>query len=231
MIDRRWLWIGACLLLAGLVFWGVGEGVGPSSGETEFRKTQEAMKQIKSFRGTYADSGSSMGHSERQWEVDCNRVIVYERPHNSQTGTDSSFDMRGDEMLVGDQRYMLEGNGSWENTGYAGDRSNAKWYCNRIAEGTDSGLLPDMFSLVNHGITEKSDKKTVNGVRCREWKFDIRTPVSSRKGAICLGVDDHLPYEMTLDGGHYFYSDFNQPIPIEVPDATLQSSRSSRSSN
>jgi hypothetical protein len=182
----------------------------------------ELMKQVKTFRGAYSESASSAGHSERLWEVDCNRVIVHEHSHDSQTYTDSPFEMKVDELLVGDQRYIRAGNGSWENTGYAGDRSTAKWHCNRIAAGTSSILLPDMNTLLSHGITEKRDKKTINGVRCQEWKFDIRTPLSSRIGAICIGVDDHLPYEMTLDGGHYFYSDYNQPIQIEVPESTLQ---------
>jgi len=231
MVDRRWLWISACLLIAGGIFWGVGEAVGPSGGDTEFRKTQESMKQVKSFRSAFTESASSSGHSERLWEVDCNRVVVHEHSHDSQTNTDSAFEMKEDELLVGEQRYIRESNGSWENSGYAGDRSSAKWYCARIAEGGASGLLPDMFTLLSHGITEKGDKKTVNGVRCREWKFDIRTPLSSRVGAICIGVDDHLPYEMTMDGGHYFYSDYNQPIPIEAPEAALQPASSTGGSN
>lgn len=231
MVDRRWLWISASLLIAGVIFWAIGQSVGASSGDTEFRKTQESMKQVKSFRGAYSESASSTGHSERLWEVDCNRVIVHEHSQDSQTNTDSSFEMKEDKLLVGEQRYIREGNGSWENTGYAGDRSTAKWYCGRIAEGSPSGLLPDMFTLISHGITEKSDKKTVNGVRCREWKFDIRTPVSSRLGAICIGVDDHLPYEMTMDGGHYFYSDYNQPIQFDAPEAALQPASSTGGSN
>ena len=51
MDNRRWLWIGATLLVAGFVFWGVGQAVNPSSGDAEFQKTLEAMKQVKSFRG------------------------------------------------------------------------------------------------------------------------------------------------------------------------------------
>ena len=222
MGGHRWFWICASLLIAGVVFWAIGQAVGPSSSDTEFRKTQESMKQVKTFRGAYSESASSTGHSEKLWEVDCNRVIVHERFHDSQSSTDSPFEMKEDELLVGEQRYIREGNGSWNNTGYAGDRSSAKWHCNRIAAGTASSLLPDMVTLLSHGITEKRDKKTVNGVRCQEWKFDIRTPLSSRIGAICIGVDDHLPYELTLDGGHYFYSDYNQPIQIELPEAAPQ---------
>ena len=230
MGNRRGLWIAASLLAAGAIFWGVGQAVGPSSGDTEFKQTLESMKQVKSFRGAYSESASST-QSARLWEVDCNRVIVHQHSHDSQTNTESSYGMREDELLVGDQRYVREGNGAWENTGYAGDRGSAKWYCENIARGTVRDLLPDMYKLVSHGISEKGEKKTVNGVRCREWKFEIRTVMSSQKGSVCIGVDDHLPYEMTMDGGHYSYSDYNRPIQIEAPEAALQPASSTTESN
>lgn len=226
MGNSRWLWRIASLLLAGVVFLAIGKAVGPSSGDTEFRKAQESIKQIKSFRGAYSAGEPSAGLSERLWEVDCNRVIVHERSDDSQTNTESPSQMKEDELLVDEQRYIRAGNGPWENSEYVGART-AKWYCGRLAEGTATGLLPDMSTLLSHAITEKRDKKTVNGVRCQEWKFDLRTAVSSRLGAICIGVDDHLPYEMTLDGGHYFYSDYNQPIQFDVPETILQPASSS----
>jgi hypothetical protein len=51
MGNRRGLWIAACLLGAGAIFWGVGQAVNPSSGDAEFNKALEAMEQVKSFRG------------------------------------------------------------------------------------------------------------------------------------------------------------------------------------
>jgi hypothetical protein len=222
MLSRRGLWIGACLLGAGVIFWAVGQAVNPSSGDTEFKQTLESMKQVKSFRGAYIESASST-HSERLWEVDCNRVIVHQQSHNSQSSSDSPFDMKEEELLVGDQRYIHNSDGSWESTGYAGDRFSAKWYCDNMARGTVRDLLPDMFTMISHAMTEKGDKKTINGVQCREWKFDIRSALSSQKGSICIGVDDHLPYELTPEnGGRYSYSDYNRPIQFDAPDAVLQ---------
>src|ERR1700689_2972464 len=98
------LWVGATVLVAGAVFWGVGQAVNPSSGDTEFKKTLESIKHLKSFRGTYVD-GSSGSHSERLWEMDCNQVIIHQQSHDSQSGSDSAFDMKQDELLVGEQRY------------------------------------------------------------------------------------------------------------------------------
>ena len=221
MGNHRGLWIGACVLAAGAIFWGVGQAVGPTSGDTEFQKTLEAMKQVKSFRGAYMESASS-SQVEKIWEVDCNRVIVHEQSHDSQSNADSPFEMKEEELLVGDQRYTRGSDGSWENNGYAGDRYSAKWYCDNMAKATVRDLLPDMRTMLSHGITERGDKKTVNGARCREWKFDIRTVLSSQQGSVCIGVDDHLPYEMTMGEGRYSYSDYNRPIAIEVPEAMLQ---------
>jgi hypothetical protein len=232
MDNRRWLWIGASLLVAGVIFWAVGQAVNPSSGDAEFKKTLESMKQLKSFRGAYIESTSGTQHSERLWEVDCNHVIVHQQSHESQTNTDSPFEMKEDELLVGDQRYTRTGEGSWENTGYAGERGSAQWYCDNLARGTARDLLPDMFTMISHAMTEKGDKKTVNGVRCREWKFAVRSALAAQDGSLCIGLDDHLPYEMTMkDGGHYSYSDYNRPIQFEVPEAVLQPASSTNESN
>jgi hypothetical protein len=232
MGNRRWLWMGATLLAAGLIFWGVGQAVNPSGGDMEFKKTLESIKQVKSFRGAYIESASGSQHSERLWEVDCNQVIVHQQSHDSQGSSDSAFEMTGDELLVGEQRYSRDSDGSWENRGYAGERYSAKWYCDNLARGTVRDLLPDMYTMVSHAITEKGDKKTVNGVRCQEWKFAVRTAVLAEDGSMCIGLDDHLPYEITTkNGGHYSYSDYNRPIQFEAPAAVLQSASSTGGSN
>ena len=86
--------------------------------------------------------------------------------------------------------------------------------------------------MISHAMTEKGDKKTVNGVRCREWKFDIRSALSSQKGSVCIGLGDDLPYEMTTESaGHYSYSDYNRPIQLEVPEAVLLPASSPDGSN
>jgi len=231
MGNRRGLWIGASVLAAGVIFWAIGQAVNPSSGDAEFQKSLEAMKQVKSFRGTFIQTASSTMHMEKLWEVDCNRAIVHQQSHDSQSNSDSSFEMKEEEMLVGDQRYIRTGDGPWQNTGYAGIRYSGTWYCNNIAQGTANDLLPDMITMIHHAMFEKGDKKTVNGVRCREWKFATRTALSSQGGSVCIGLDDHLPYEMTVDGGRYSYSDYNRPMQFEVPEASVQPASSTEESN
>ena len=235
MDNRRRLWIGASLLLAGALFWAVGQAVGPSGGDSEFQKTLESLKQVKSFRGTYNESTPGALHAERTWEVDCNQVIVHQQSHESQTNTESPFEMQNDELLVGELRYTRDHDGAWTNNGRAGDplgdRGSAKWYCHNLEQGAVNDLLPDVLNMTRHGVFEKGDKKTVSGVRCREWKFGIRTALSAQAGSICIGVDDHLPYEMTDSGGHYTYSDYNQSIRFDAPDAILQPVSSAGGSN
>jgi len=235
MDNRRWLWIGASLLAVGGLYWSVGQAVGPGNGDVEFQKTLAALKQVKSFRGTYNESTPGTSRSERTWEMDCNQVIIHQQSHASQANTDSPFEMNSDELLVGELRYTRDHDGAWTNNGRAGDpigdRGSAKWYCHNLEQGTVNDLLPDVLTMTRHGVFEKGDKKTVNGVRCREWKVGIRTALSAQAGSICLGVDDHLPYEMTDGSGHYTFSDYNQAIQFDAPEAVLQTASAVGGSN
>ena len=219
MGNRSWIWKGAILLGAGLLFWAVGQAVNPSDGDAEFQRSLEAMKQVKTFRGSFIENEAG-SHSERIWEVDCNRVVVHQQ---SQESSGSPYEMKEDELLVGEVRFTRDSGGSWQNTGEVGPRGSAKWYCDNIAQGTVRDLLPDMITMTHHAMTEKGDKKTVSGVRCREWKFALKSALNTQTGSICLGLDDHLPYEFAMENsGHFTYSDYNTPIQLDVPDATVQ---------
>jgi hypothetical protein len=62
--------------------------------------------------------------------------------------------------------------------------------------------------------------------------FVMRSAVSAQQGSMCIGLDDHLPYEMTTEnGGRYSYSDYNRPIQFEAPAAVLQTASSTAGSN
>ncbi len=221
-MNRIWMGVGA--LIVGGLFWAVGQAVNPSSGDTEMKKMLEATKQVKSFRGS-----SSAAGSERLWEVDCNRVIVHQ---HSGSSSDSSFGGREDELLVGDVRYSRQGSGGWDNNGEAGPRGSAKWYCDNIARGTVRDLLPDMYAMIGHAMFETGDKKTVNGVRCQDFKFAMQSVLNAERGSICIGLDDHLPYELTSQGGgRYTYSDYGRAIEFDAPDAVLQAARSTSPGN
>jgi hypothetical protein len=60
----------------------------------------------------------------------------------------------------------------------------------------------------------------------------MKSSYSGQKGSVCIGLEDHLPHEMTTDdGGRYSYSDFNQPIQFDAPEAVLQAASSTDGSN
>jgi len=220
------LWIAA-ILLAAMFFWAVGYVVTPSNGDAEFQKMLEAMKQVKSFRGVYVQNLASTQHAEKLWEVDCNRGIVHKQSQDLLTSADSP-EMKEDEFLVGsDQRYTRSSDGSWEKTAYTSKLYSASWYCDNLAQGTVRDLLPDVREMLRHAMIGRGDKKTVNGVRCQDWEFAMKSSFSGQKGSVCIGLDNHLPYEMTTDnGGRYTYSDYNRPIQFDAPEAVLQTASS-----
>jgi hypothetical protein len=49
---------------------------------------------------------------------------------------------------------------------------------------------------------------------------------------VCLGVDDHLPYEVvsSWQNSHTVYSDYNS-LPLALPEAAVQAASATSSSN
>jgi len=215
-----------------IAYWGVGYVVSPNGGDAEFQKMLESMKQVKSFRGTYIDSPSSAQHSGRLWEVDCYRGIVHQQSRDSQPGATSPFVITEDKLLVGsDQMYTRGSDGSWEKHEYRSKVYSASWYCDNIAQGSIRDLMPDVRRMLRSAMIGKGDKKTVNGVRCQEWQFTMKSSTSGEKGSVCVGLEDHLPYEMIVEGAQYSYSDYNHPIQFDAPESVLQTASSTTGSN
>jgi hypothetical protein len=216
------LWIGA-ILLAVLFFWGVGYVLTPENGDAEFQKMLEAMEQVKSFRGTFVGTTPNTQHSERLWEVDCNRGIVHKQSKELPNGA-NPVEVNDDEYMVGsDQKYTRTSDGSWDKTKYEPKIYSASWYCDNLAQGTVRDLVPDVRAMLRSATIGKGDKKTVNGVRCQDWNYAMHSSTSGVRGSVCIGLADHLPYEMTTDnGGHYSYTDYNRPIQFDGPEAVLQ---------
>jgi hypothetical protein len=221
MGERYWLWVGARLLVAlAIVAWAASY-LTTGSGEKEFQKTLDAMKQVHSFRVAYSASLGTQ-HDEMLWEVDCDKDILHHQWH--QSGSNGPTEMSRDEIEIASQYYVRGQDGSWTNH-YATQGTSAKWYCGQIAQGIDSNLLPQIATMIRRGIIQKGDNKTVNGVRCREWLVAMRgfAPGRLEHDAVCLGLADHLPYEMTLEWEHTTFSDYNRPIHLDLPEAALQS--------
>jgi hypothetical protein len=72
----------------------------------------------------------------------------------------------------------------------------------------------------------------VSGVRCREWHVTFKAGRGLEHDTVCLGLDDHLPYEMIVDSRHLrtVYSDYNS-LPLTLPKAAVQPASVTSSSN
>ena len=231
MGDRYWLWMGARLLVAVAIVAWAASYLGTGSGEKEFQKTLDAMKQVHSFRVAYSATPYTQ-HNEMLWEVDCNRDLVHHQEHLVESSTNPPTEMNRDEVLVAGREYIRQSDGSWAPARYAYQGTTARWFCGSLAQGTDSNLLPQISSMIKRGILQKGDKKTVNGVRCREWLVTMKGGTSGLEhDTVCLGLEDHLPYEMTVDWEHSrsSYSDYNVPLQIDVPETALQPASTSGS--
>ena len=233
MGERYWLWMCARLLVGVAIVAWAASYLTPGGGEKEFQKALDAMKQVHSFRVAYTGNPGTQ-HNELLWEVDCNRGIVHQQTHYVDTSMNPPVDMKRDEMKVGTGEYERLNGGSWSPSKYAYQGATAKWYCGNLAQGTDSNVLPEIATMIKRGVIQKGDKKTVNGVRCREWLVTLKGGTSGLEhDTLCLGLEDHLPYERTVDWdrSRSTYSDYNTPIQLDVPEAALQPASANTNSN
>lgn len=223
MGGRYWLWMGARLVVAiAIVAWAASY-IGTGSAEKEFQKTLEAMKQVHSFRAASVATPYNQ-HNDSLWEVDCKRDIVHRQEHYVDTCADPpectrQTDFSREQLDWAVYEYLRQSDGSWSASRHPADNAT-KYLCGRLAEGTDSNSLPPIATMIRRGVLQKGDKKTVNGVRCREWLVTMRGgPSRLEHDTVCLGLEDHLPYEMTVDWEHSrtSFSDYNTPIEFDLP--------------
>ncbi len=91
--------------------------------------------------------------------------------------------------------------------------------CQQFARGEAAHLFPDDRELDEHYVVTKKDTKQVNGIKCREWRVQ-RVGVRASDHTVCIGVKDHLPYEISSSEGPLVFSGWNQPINFEWPEAS-----------
>ena len=235
MGGRYWTWLIARLAVGVAIFaWAFSYVHGGGSAEKEFQRTLDAMKQVHSFRVATTASQRPTQHNELFWEVDCQRDLLHYRWHFVDTSVDPATELNQDNLDIGEKQFEHQTDGSWAPPRYPGSAKSAKGYCRDLAQGTDSNLLPQIATMIKRGILQKGDKKTVNGVRCREWLVTMKGGTSGLEhDTICIGLADHLPYEMTVDweNSHTSFSDYNAPIQFGVPDAALQPASATAESN
>jgi len=232
MGNRYWLWVVVRLAIGVPIVTWAASYLGPGSGEKEFQKTLEAMKQVHSFRVAVSASPGTQ-HNEMLWEVDCNRDLLHYQWHFTDSSHPETVIAR-DEIHVANQEFDRESDGSWSKHQFAMGVRSAKGFCGKLAQGADSYVLPQIATMIQRGVLQKGDKKTVNGVRCREWLVAMRgAPSGLEHDTVCLGLQDHLPYELTVDwqASRSSFSDYNTPIQIDVPEAAPQAATATTGSN
>jgi hypothetical protein len=230
MGDRYWLWVGARLLVGVVIVgWAFSYLNTNGSGEKEFQKTLDAMKQVHSFRATFLAAPGTQ-QNQMLWEVDCNRDLLHYQWHVSDTN--SSSELNQEQLHVGYKQFDRQTDGSWVPAKYSSGPV-AKGICSNLSQSNDTNVFPPIATMIRRGIIQKGDKKTVNGVRCREWLVTLKAGRGLEHDTVCLGLDDHLPYEMTVDWehSHSAYSDYNAALQIDAPDAALRPASTNGGSN
>jgi hypothetical protein len=233
MDGRYWVWLGVRLLVGAVIVGWAASYLMPGSGEKEFQRTLDALKQVHSVRiATTTDQLTQ--HSEMLWEVSCpQQAYHYTRHLVDATNPGTPSEINQDEMHVGTLQYDHQSDDSWAPSKHWNTGSTAINLCARISQGGDNGPMPAIATMIQRGILQKGDKKTVGGVRCREWNVTLKGPTGLEHDTVCLGVDDHLPYESTVDWQHSrtLYSDYNSPVQLALPDAGVRSTSATTATN
>jgi hypothetical protein len=230
MGSRHWLWLGARLLVAVVIVGWAATYLMPQTGEKEFQKSLDAMKQVRTVRVATIADASATERIEASWELVCAQDALHYKWHLVESDPDMAADIEQEEIHVGRTSYEHKADDSWKPGVSAIGSTNPSGICKMLAQGSDSRILPDLATMLKRGIIQKGDKKTVNGVRCREWNVTMKGgPSGVEHDTVCLGLDDHLPYESTVDWQHArtTYSDYNGQFQLELPTAALQSARAS----
>jgi hypothetical protein len=231
--NRNWVAVGVRLLVAAAIV-GWAFSFMSHSGEAEFQKTLDAMKQVHTFRVASMATSAANVRNEALWEVDCSRNIVHRRlgtVRNDSALNDTNNEMEKDEILVANRAFTRQTDGAWALGRYT-TQGTAKSYCGKLAQGADTNLLPQIATMIQRGVIQKGDKKVVNGVACREYLVTMKNPQRNYEhDTVCLGLEDHLPYELTVDwqNSHSSFSDYNVPIQIELPEAAVQTASNTTS--
>lgn len=219
---RFWTWLLARLLavavILGVVLW----YRMPNSGEREFRQAAQALKTVHSVHYTMVNDqptqkiqleGDLVCPDDRFREA---THIIVNQPHNQGT--------LDTEVRRVDGKPYTQLNGHQWTVDYQNGRS-PRITCQQLATDASISVLPNLSDMVRRGLFKKGDKKTVNGEVCRQWYVTLRAgpgPLLPRSSdlehrTVCLGIDDHLPREMSgTHLGLWTYA-FDTPAEIEMP--------------
>lgn len=228
--GRYWLWVGARLVagafIVGMAWWSLTPG---GSGEKEFQRAHDALRSVRSWKYTRfaGDPAKIKSYQEGSGEVDCSAGSHTVLHIVSLPDDVSRSEVTMEEIHTPSGNYSRANDGHWVSMKYLSGPAPARdTECRPLALGQRSGTFPDYDYLIHHAVITKGDKKTISGVRCREWIAQVPHGVNSvpDETRVCLGVDDHLPYqERSTWGAELTFRDFNVPIKVDDPEVTSAS--------
>jgi len=224
VLNSRGVWsfgIIGTLLIGFAVFW-----LSPDGGETEFARSVEAMKQVRSYRYVSTTAPRPSRHTEGNGEMNCSQGAFHQVVHVVDQDLKPS-DFVEETVRLNTGTFQHADDGTWSRRTLSEGWEKPQELCRQLASGADIQFFPDMRHMQSKGMFKKGEKKTVNGVTCRVWLVDVVEYGSGLEGrTVCLGLNDHLPYEVTsdYDHSHTTFSDFNNAaIEVLEPPASIAS--------
>jgi hypothetical protein len=180
-------------------------------GEQEFRESQQALRQVTSWR-----QESRIGsQGKEQAEIVCPDHGHWLRHATSQSTGDQTFES----FELGTKSYSRsqERPSEWISE-YVAPVISA---CEKLRHGDYLYPLPDYGHLLEHTRISKGAVDTVQGLKCQEWtttrtvsgRFAAGQPLDDAQ--ICIGLHDHLPRRIKYANAEYIFYDWNAPIQIE----------------
>jgi hypothetical protein len=221
MFSARGLWslgITGLLLIAFAVYW-----LSPPSGEQEFGRAVEAMKLLRSYRYSSTTAPRPTRHTETHGEMNCSQAALHQVVHVVDQELKPS-DFVEETVRLNSGTFQRNDEGTWTRRTLSEGWEKPEQLCAKLGSGIDIPFFPDMSRMQRNGIFEHGEKKTLNGVTCRLWKVGVTEYGSGLEHrTVCLGENDHLPYEVTsdYDQSRTTFSDYNTALEVPEPPATV----------
>jgi hypothetical protein len=210
------------VVLAGLTIWWMFR---VKEGEREFRESQQALRQVTSWR-----QDARIGSQDfEKAEIVCPDRGHWIRHVTPKTEGGAASDRTLESVEIGAKSYARSPEKPFEwKSEYVAPVTAA---CEKLRQGDYLYPFPDYDRLVEHTRISKGAVDTVQGLKCQEW---TTAPVVPGRFAppqlpdnvqICIGLDDHLPRRIKYKNAEYIFYDWNTPIRIDgnqVPRAPLR---------
>lgn len=187
---------------------------GPGEGEREFRKSQEALQQAKSWHYT-RKWGGAMGTQEDRGEVSCPSSLRLTR--HTESGYSVHKENSMELIQVGKDTYVRQTTDSpWTRGEPVLDVAQI---CAHVSRGEDADTLPAFGYWLKKGVYKKGAKRTIEDAECQEWTAMV--PVAVRRpdeeAKVCLGLVDNMPLYHRWSMGEFTFSAWNVPNDIQAP--------------